>query len=128
VFRRSMLLLPAVLGAMALSVTPALAGEDDNSGSATLHAPSHACVAGKRVKATVSGSDIDRVVFYVDGKRRKVVTRPAATGRFVFAMSCRRLSVGASQARAVVTFSGDTTDTLRFTITRLQQASPRFTG
>ena len=80
-FRRSLLLLPAVLVAAALPVAPAFAGEDD---SASLHAPSRACVSGHRVKATVSSDDdVDTVAFYVDGKRLKRVTEPANTGRFV---------------------------------------------
>jgi hypothetical protein len=126
-----MLLLPAVLAALSLSVAPALAGEDDDSGSAALHASSHGCVAGKRAKAAVSGNNIASVAFYVDGKRVKTVTRPAATGRFVFSMRCARLSVGAHRARAVVTFTPGTSParrTLRYQITRLQQSSPRFTG
>jgi hypothetical protein len=109
VFRRSLLLLPAVLAAAAMPVAPAFAGEDDGD-NASLHAPSRACVTGHSVKATVSsGDDIDAVAYYVDGKRLKRVTEPAITGRYVFSMPCSRLSVGAHRARAVVSFSsGDT--------------------
>jgi hypothetical protein len=131
VFRRPMLFLPAVLAAIALPVAPALAGEDDDdSGSAALHA-SQGCVSGDRAKAAVTGDDIDTVAFFVDGKLEKTVTRPAVTGRFVFAMRCSRLSVGAHRARAVVTFeegSSPARQTLRFQITRSRQGSPRFTG
>jgi hypothetical protein len=127
VIRRSLLLLPAMLAASALPVAPALAGEDDDS--ATLNAPSRACVAGHRVKATVSsGDDIDSVAFYVDGKRVMRVTEPANTGRYVFSMPCSRMSVGAHRARATVSFSSGDTETLRFQLTRARRASPRFTG
>jgi hypothetical protein len=127
VSRRSLLLLPAMLAATALPVAPALAGEDDDS--ASLNAPSRACVRGHLVKATVESSDdIDTVAFYVDGRRMRRVTEPAATGRFVFAMPCSRLSVGAHRARATVSFESGDTQTLRFQITRVRQASPRFTG
>jgi hypothetical protein len=127
VLRRSLLLLPAMLAAGALPVAPASAGEEDDA--ATLGAPSRACVAGHRVKATVSSAeDIDSVAFYVDGKRLKRVTEPANTGRYVFAMPCSRLSVGAHRARAVVSFSSGDLQTLRFQLTRARRASPRFTG
>jgi hypothetical protein len=79
----------------------------------------------------VTGSNIDTVAFYVDGKRVKTVTRPAATGGYRFSMSCTRLSVGAHRARAAVTFqvgTSPTRKTLRFQITRARQTSPQFTG
>lgn len=128
-FRRSMLLLPALLAGLALSTAPALAGEnDDDDGSATLRASSHDCVTGHRAKATVTGDDIDSVAFYVDGKLVKTATRPAVTGRYVFSLPCARLSVGAHRARAVVSSLSGDTETLRFQITRAAQRSPRFTG
>jgi hypothetical protein len=135
VIRRFLLLLPAVIAAIALSATPALAGEDDgggggDDGSATLHA-SQGCVSGPRAKAAVTGDNIDRVAFYVDGNLVKTVTRPNAQGRFSMSMKCSRLSVGAHGASAVVTFEQGTTparQTLRFQITRAQQVSPRYTG
>jgi hypothetical protein len=140
VFRRSLLLPLAALAAIALPVAPALAGEDGEAppppappaatNSATLHA-TQGCVTGRRVKATVSGDDIDSVAFFVDGKLIKRVTTPASTGRFVFSMRCARLSVGGHSARASVTFQAGTspaTQTLRFQITRGRQAAARFTG
>jgi hypothetical protein len=130
VSRRPLLLLPAVLAAIALPSAPALAGEDDDSDSAALHA-SQGCVSGNRAKATVTGDNIDTVAFYVDGKLVKTVTQPASTGRFVFSMRCARLSVGAHRARAVLTFeegSSPASQTLRFQITRSRQGSPQFTG
>jgi hypothetical protein len=127
VSRRSLLILPAVLAVTALPVAPALAGEDEDS--ASLDAPSRACVKGHMVKAAVeSFDDIDAVTFSVDGRRVRRVTEPAATGRFVFAMRCSRLSVGAHRARARVSFESGDTQTLRFQIIRVRQASPRFTG
>jgi hypothetical protein len=145
VFRRSLLLPLATLAAIALPVAPALAGEDPDApappapappappaatNSATLQA-TQGCVTGRRVKATVSGSTIASVAFSVDGKQIKRVTRPAASGRYVFSMSCSRLSVGAHRARASVTFQAGTSpasQTLRFQITRGRQAAARFTG
>jgi hypothetical protein len=134
VFRRSLLLLPAVLAAVSLPVSPALAGEDND---VSLDVPRN-CVSDNRVKATVSGDDIDSVAFYVDGERVRRVTRPTNRGTFVFTMRCSALSVGAHRARAVVNFeSGSSPEqngsrpeqqTLRFQITRAARRSPRFTG
>lgn len=130
--RRLLLLLPAVLAAVALPTTPALAGEEDNDGgdSARLRA-SQGCVTGDRTKAAVSGDNIDRVEFYVDGKLVERVTRPNAQGRYSMSMNCARLSVGAHRASAVVSFEQGTSparQTLRFQITRARQGSPQFTG
>jgi hypothetical protein len=123
-----------MLTVLALPVAPALAGEDDDSGgdsgSATLNV-ARDCVSAHSAKATVTGDGIDSVAFFVDGKRIKTATRPAATGRFVFSMRCSRLGVGAHAARAVVTFesgSSPATQSLRFQITRSRSGSARFTG
>lgn len=130
--RRLFPLLPVLLAAVALPVSPALAGEDDDdSGSARLHASSHGCVSGHRAKAWVTGEDIDNVAFFVDGKRVKTVRRPNSADRYRFSMGCGRLSVGAHRARAVVRFEDSSSRerrTLRFQITRVRRTSPRFTG
>src|SRR5215216_6846135 len=76
-FRRSVLMLPAVPAAIVLPVTPALAGEDDDTGTATLRT-SQGCVSGDRAKAAVSGRLIDSVAFFLDGRRIKTATRSNA--------------------------------------------------
>ena len=130
-FRRTLVILPALLGALMLPASSALAGEEDgDSGSAKLRA-TQGCVTDDRARAVVTGDNIDRVAFYVDGDRVKTVTRPDASGRYVFSMSCSRLSAGAHRASAVVSFaegSGAAHQTLRYQITRAAQVSPRFTG
>jgi hypothetical protein len=132
VSRRS-LLLPAVLCALAIPVAPALAGEDDpDSGdsAAKLHM-SQGCVSGSRTKLAVTGSDIDSVTYFVDGKRIKRVTTPTSKGRFVISMRCAKLHIGANRGRAVVNFEAGASRasrTLRFQLTRGLQSSPRFTG
>jgi hypothetical protein len=88
-------------------------------------------VSGSHASATVTGTNINTVAFFVDGKLVKTVTRPSASGRFSLSMACARLSVGAHSARAVVTFQQGTSPartTLRFQITRARHTSPRFTG
>lgn len=126
-FRRPLVLLPVLIAGLALSVAPALAGEDDDS-SPTLHRVRD-CVTHSRLKVTVSGDEIDSVAFSISGKLRNTATQPTGNGTFVLSMRCKRLAVGAHKGRAVVTdTSGDTT-TRRFTITRAARfSSPRFTG
>jgi hypothetical protein len=127
--RRS-LLLPMLLAALALQAAPALAGEDDDSPSATLRA-SQGCVSGDRTTAVVTGDKIDSVGIYVDGDHIRTLTRPDSDGRFSFTMKCSRLSVGAHRARAVVWFaegSSPASQSLRFQITRSRRGSPRFAG
>ena len=130
-FRRPLLLLPAVLTAIALPVAPALAGEEDDSSSpATLRA-TQGCVSGDRARASVSGDDIDNVAFFVDGKHVRTVRRVNDQGRFAISMNCSNLRVGAHTGRAVVTFtegSSPAQQTMRFQITRSRQGTPRFAG
>jgi hypothetical protein len=151
VSRRRLLFLPATLAALALSATPALAGEDPNPtpapppapapappapvvpapaapvGTATLHI-NHGCVSGGRAKDYVTGTNIASVTYYVDGKRIKRVTTPTSSGRYVFSMACSRLAYGAHRARAAVAFTSRASQSMRFQITRSGQASARFTG
>lgn len=148
--RRSLLLFPAVVAAIALPVAPALAGEDDPvpsapvpsapapsapapsapaAGSATLHVSQ--CVGTKRAKVRVTGTEIDEVVFFVDGARVKALSEPNSGDEFTLSMKCSTLSVGAHRGRASVSFSAGaspSSTTLRFQVTRARQGSPRFTG
>jgi hypothetical protein len=133
--RRTLLLLPAVLAALALPVTPALAGggdddDSDDSATATLRA-TQACVSGERAKVRVTGELIDSVEFFLDGDLVKTDDSPDSDDRYTFRMRCSRLSRGAHRGRAVVSFAegaSESSRTLRFQITRSRQASPRFTG
>ena len=127
-FKRPLLLMPALIAGLALPVAPALAGEDDgDAGSGTLDQVRN-CVNHSRAKVTVSGDEVDSVVFYVDGRRVKAVDEPTVNGTYVMAMRCSRLTPGAHRGRAVVTDTSGDTVTLRFTIARTAQAAPRFTG
>lgn len=145
--RRSLLLPPAVIAALALSAAPALAGEDPEptpapapappvpapaapaptTGTATLHV-THGCVSGGRARANVTGTAIASVSYYVDGKRVARVTSPSSSGRFAFSMACSRLSYGAHRARVSVAYVVGTSTTRRFQITRKGRSSARFTG
>jgi hypothetical protein len=124
--RRSVFLLPALLGAIALPAGPALAGEEDgDSGNAKLRF-AHDCTSGGRAKAIVTG-DVDSVAFFVDGERVKRLSAPNSGDRFVLSMKCSRVSVGSHRASAVAT-SSEGRQVLRFRITRAAQVSPRLTG
>ena len=126
--RRSPLLLPVLLGAIALPAAPALAGEKDEGGSdSTRLTATQGCVDGERTRAVVRGDDIDSVAFYVDGERVARLTEPNSGDRWTFSMPCSRLSYGAHRASAIVS-SGGARRALRFQITRARQVSPRFTG
>jgi hypothetical protein len=155
VSRRLLPLLPAML-VLALPAAPAFAGEDPDPtptptptptpapvlapapgiavptpvGYAKLHAP-QSCKAGHRLKAWVTGDNIESVAFYVEGKLVTTDRRAGAGGRYGLTMSCSRLRVGANRARAAVTYTkgaSPTGRTLRFSLNRLRHASPRFTG
>ncbi len=137
--RRALLVLPALLAALALPVAPALAGEDPPTqpapgtdpvsaptvGTARLRAQD--CVHRSRATITVTGQNIDSVVFFVDGHRMDT----DSNGTFTFTMNCSHLSTGAHRARAAVAFSSGASpasSTLRAQITRARQAAAQFAG
>jgi hypothetical protein len=138
--RRTLLLLPAVIAAVALPPSAAMAGEDDPvtpptpapgpelvSGSASLNA-SDGCVERARARITVTGELIESVAFFVDGDRVKTVTTPDAAGRYKLTMACSHLRVGAHRGKAVVSFEQGAGETLRFQLTRTRRQAPRFAG
>ena len=152
-FRRLLLLMTMALAALAVAVTPALAGEDPDdpaaSPPATQPAPaqpapaplalhgsaklrtSQGCLAENRAQASVNGTQIESVAFFVDGRKVRTVFAPDASGRFTFTMSCSRLGFGTHRARATVAFKSGvspTSRTLVFQITRSRPVRPQFAG
>jgi hypothetical protein len=152
-FRRFLLLMTMALAALAVAVTPALAGEDPDdpaaSPPATQPAPtqpapvppalhgsaklrtSQGCLAENRAQASVNGSQIESVAFFVDGRKVRTVFAPDESGRFTFTMSCSRLHFGTHRARAAVAFKSGvspTSRTLVFQITRTRAVRPQFAG
>jgi len=142
--------------ALALAATPAFAGEDPDptpsptppaaqptptqpapaqpvpvlTGSAHLRT-SQGCMTDNRAKASVSGSRIESVRFYIDGKLVKRLTSANDNGRYTLSMSCSNLSLGSHRARAAVTFQNGvqpTRRTLLFQVTRARTVSPQFAG
>jgi hypothetical protein len=156
-YRRALLLMTMALAALAMTVTPAFAGEDPDPtappatqptptqpsptttqpmpapvvhGSAKLRT-SQGCMAENRTKASVSGKAIESVAFFVDGRKVKTVSTPDASGRYTLSMSCRQLGFGTHRARATVAFESGVSPTHRtmiFQITRARQVSPQFAG
>jgi hypothetical protein len=152
-FRRFLLLMTMALAALAVAVTPALAGEDPDdpaaSPPATQPAPtqpapvppalhgsaklrtSQGCLAENRAQASVNGSQIESVAFFVDGRKVSTVFAPDESGRFTFTMSCSHLRFGTHRARAAVAFKSGvspTSRTLVFQITRTRAVRPQFAG
>ena len=150
---RALLLLTMALAVMALAVTPAFAGEEPDPTDAPPAAPAPApapapepsvpvvhgsaklrtsqCTVANRAKASVSGTSIASVAFFVDGKKVKTVSSPDSSGDFAFTMSCSNLSVGTHRAKATVTFESGASPahrTMLFQITRARAAIPQFAG
>lgn len=99
-------------------------------GSARLRGPS-VCTRVPALRATVTGHEITKVTFYVDGKRIRTLTRPDARGRW--SLSTRVRSFGTHRVRATVEFtraSGTQAKTLRLSFARCRAtvARPQFTG
>ena len=100
-------------------------------GSARLRGPS-GCVDGP-FNATIRGTRITRVTFFVDGKRFKRLTAPTAGNRFTVRINPRGRGFGVHRVTARVEFetaSGTRARTLRLSFQRCkkQVVKPRFTG
>ena len=102
------------------------------NGSARLRGPS-GCVKGP-FKATVRGSRIARVTFFVDGKRVKRITAPNGEGsRFTISINPRGRWFGVHRVTARVEFAAASqtqtrTLALSFQRCKKQVVNPRFTG
>jgi hypothetical protein len=81
----------------------------------------------------VSGRQIARVVFTLDGRTVRTLTRPNSGNRFKYLVNPRNLRLGRHRVLARVTFrsqSGTPARTLRVVFSRCARAAaqPRFTG
>jgi hypothetical protein len=106
-------------------------GERILPGSARLVGPT-GCVA-KAFNARVSGQNIAKVVFVLDGKRIKTLTKPNAGTRFQVRINPANFKIGVHRLRATITFLAATKkapQTLRLSFQRCAKklAAPRFTG
>jgi hypothetical protein len=101
------------------------------NGTARLNGPS-GCVKGP-FTATVRGTRIAQVTFFLDGKRFKRLSAPTSGNRFTVSINPRGRSFGVHRVTARVQFVAESqtaTRTLRLSFQRCrrQTVEPRFTG
>jgi hypothetical protein len=106
-------------------------GERVVPGSARLLAPT-GCVA-RRFNARVSGQNIAKVVFKLDGKRIKTLTAPNTGKRFQIRVNPAKFRIGVHRIVATVSYKAATkkkAQTFRISFQRCAKklAAPRFTG
>jgi hypothetical protein len=107
------------------------AGSSGSPASATIHGPT-GC-ATKNFNVTVTGKQIRKVVFFLNGKRIKTLSKPNAGRAFRLPVRPGTLKRGTHHITATATFtkaSGARPRTLRVTFLRCARAasSPQFTG
>ena len=100
------------------------------NGTARLRGPS-GCVK-QSFKATVRGTRIAQVTFFIDGKRYKRLTAPTAGNRWQVTINPRGRSFGVHRVTARVRFAAESetaSRTLRLSFQRCKRrVRPRFTG
>jgi hypothetical protein len=89
--------------------------------------------AGSPFRVVVSGRQIQRVVFTLDSRKIRTLSKPNSGSRFVLGVNPRTLRVGVHHVLAKTTFrkqSGTKARTLRVTFSRCgrRAVSPAFTG
>jgi hypothetical protein len=107
------------------------AGSSGSPASATIHGPT-GCQA-KNFNVTVTGKQIRKVVFFLNGKRIKTLSKPNAGRAFRLPVRPGTLKRGTHHITATTTFtkaSGARPRTLRVTFLKCSRAasSPQFTG
>ena len=100
-------------------------------GNAKLLAPT-GCVA-KAFNARVSGQNVAKVVFVLDGKKIKTLSKPNSGTRFQVRVNPAKMKIGVHRISATVTFKAITkkaAQTFRISFQRCAKklAAPRFTG
>ena len=106
-------------------------GERIVPGSARLLAPT-GCVS-RAFNARVSGQNVAKVVFQLDGKKIKTLTAPNAGTRFQIRVNPAKFRIGVHRIVATVTYKAATkkkAQTFRISFQRCAKklAAPRFTG
>lgn len=111
---------------------PLVAGEQIVAGAARFRGPRR-CV-NRPFSAVVTGRQIRRVVFSIDGRRYRTVRRPNARGQWLARINPRRFRRGVHRVTARVTFvrGAGASRTMRIAFQRCprpaQRVEPRFTG
>ncbi len=91
------------------------------------------CATAKYVKASIVGSRIARVTFYVNGHKVLTLKKPNIGNKFQLRRTTKSLTYGAYRVRAKVEFTAASTSaprtlSLRFDRCRSRVIAPRFTG
>ena len=100
-------------------------------GAAKLLGPT-GCVS-RAFNARVKGTKIAKVVFFIDGKKKKTLTKPDKQGLYQLLVNPRRLRIGVHRLVVNVVFqsgSGTKPKTIRLSFQRCAKklAAPHFTG
>jgi hypothetical protein len=108
-----------------------VAGERIVPGSAKLLGPT-GCAA-KVFRARVSGQNVEKVVFFLDGKKIKTLTKPNAGTQFAVLVNPAKMNIGVHRIVATVTFQPETKTApksfrISFQHCAKKLAAPRFTG
>jgi hypothetical protein len=105
-------------------------GERVEPGTARI-AGATGCVA-RKFKVTVRGTQIAKVEFRVDGKKRASLSKPDSQGRFVFKVDPKKFKPGSHLLQAKSTFttaSGTPSKTMKLRFARcVRRTAPAFTG
>ena len=100
--------------------------------AATAHAALYPRCVRSRLPARVSGREITKVTFSVDGKRKRVVTRRNADGKFAANISVRKLKAGRHRLSSRIVFSAASAAPARTVRTGFvvckRRVRPAFTG
>ena len=108
-----------------------VAGERIIPGSARLLAPT-GCVS-RAFNARVRGVNVQKVVFKLDGKTIKTLTKPNSAALYAVRINPKNLKIGVHRITATITFKAATkkkAQTIRISFQRCPQrlTAPRFTG
>ncbi len=91
------------------------------------------CVARRSATARVTGAHIRKVTFFVNGRRRRTLTRANSGAGYRLTLATRGLAYGPHKVRAVVEFAGDAVPrtrslSLQFSRCRARVVTPTFAG
>ena len=116
----------------AVSPVGASGGALKRKGSAKLRG-TVGCASSAYAKARVTGKQIRRVTYYVNGKKVKTLTKPNAGTAYELRYRTSSLKVGSYRVRAKVQFTSASgtpakTLSLQFSRCKVRAVSPQFTG
>jgi hypothetical protein len=99
------------------------------SGEAAGHGPG-VCIA-RATPVYITGRQIEKATFYVDGHKVKTLTHPNSAGRWGITVSAKTLRFGAHHVKIVVSFvpsSQTKPKTVRIALVRCRPPKIKFSG